>query len=64
MLERKEMEGKKMAFIIEIKINGEWKLWQRYDQCSRGYTPKERAEKGMKVASCYGECRMVEVESK
>lgn len=53
-----------MKYIIEIKVNGEWKLWQKYDQPALGHSPKERAEMGMKVARCYGECRMIEVESK
>jgi len=53
-----------MKYIIEMKVNGEWKLWQKYDQYSCGHSPKERAEMGMKVARCYGECRMIEVESK
>lgn len=44
---------------VEMKVNGEWKLWQRYDQECMGSSTKERAEKGLQIARCYGECRIV-----
>lgn len=51
-----------MKYIIEIKINGEWKLWQKYECASSGISPKERAEMGLKIARCYGECRVIEIK--
>jgi len=49
------------TYIVEMKDkNGEWKVWQRYDQPACGISTKERAEMGLKIASCYGECRIVE----
>lgn len=48
-----------MVVIIEMKVNGEWKVWNRYDQPALGCSPMERAEAGMKIARCYGECRIV-----
>lgn len=46
----------KRTYIIEIKVNGEWKVWARYETADA----EQRAEMGMKVARCYGECRLVE----
>lgn len=43
-----------MKYRVEMKINGVWKLWGNFDT-------KESAEKGYKYASCYGECRIVEM---
>ena len=59
---RTRKEVKKMVYIIEMNVNGEWKIWQRYDEAACGISPKGRAEMGMKIARCYGECRIVEVE--
>lgn len=49
------------VYEVQMKVNGEWKVWQRYDQEACGISTKERAEMGFKVARCYGECRIVEV---
>ena len=50
----------KMTYAVEMKVNGEWKVWQTYDEPACGVSPKERAEMGLHIARCYGECRIVE----
>lgn len=49
-----------MTYAVEMKVNGEWKVWQTYDEPACGVSPKERAEMGLHIARCYGECRIVE----
>lgn len=44
--------------MIEIKVNGEWKIWAIYEDCAMGHTPLERAERGLRTARCYGEVRL------
>lgn len=48
-------------YVVEMLVKGEWKVWARYEEECMGST-KERAEAGLKVARCYGECRLVKVE--
>ena len=48
-------------YVVEMLVKGQWKVWARYQQCM-GSSAKERAEAGLKVARCYGECRLVKVE--
>lgn len=49
------------TYRIEIKNkNGEWQTWQTYDQEALGHSTKERCEAGLKIARCYGECRVIE----
>ena len=52
-----------MTYTIEMNINGTWKTWATYDQESRGISPKERAEMGLKIARNYGEARITTKES-
>lgn len=49
-----------MTYTVEMKVNGEWKVWQRYEEACGGYSPKERAEMGLAIARNYGECRIKE----
>ena len=51
-----------MIYVVEMKINGEWKIWTKYEEGCMGTSAKERAEEGLKVARCYGESRIVELE--
>ena len=48
-------------YVVEMLVEGQWKVWARYEECM-GFSAKERAEAGLKVARCYGECRLVKVE--
>lgn len=50
-----------MTYVVEMLINGEWKVWARYEDSCMGETAKERAESGLKIARCYGESRIIEV---
>jgi hypothetical protein len=43
-----------MKYKVEMKINGEWKVWGWFDN-------EDSAKKGYKCASCYGECRIVKM---
>ena len=52
------------TYTVEMKVNGEWKVWQRYEEASCGMSPKERAEAGYQIARNYGEVRIIEKESK
>ena len=52
----------KMIYVVEMLVNGEWKVWARYEEGCMGISAKERAESGLKTARCYGECRMIEIE--
>ena len=49
-------------YVVEMLVKGEWKVWNKYEEDCAGLTAKERAEAGLKVARCYGECRLVKVE--
>lgn len=50
-----------MKYTIEMKVNGEWKVWNVYEESDGGHvSPKERCEMGLKIARCYGECRVIE----
>lgn len=49
-------------YVVEMLVKGEWKVWARYEEGCMGSSAKERAEAGLKVARCYGECRLVKVE--
>lgn len=42
-----------MKYVIEIKVNGEWKVWNRTND-------SEIAQLMYNKARCYGECRIVE----
>ena len=44
-----------MKYKVEMNINGVWKLWGWFED-------EATAKKGYKAASCYGECRIVEVK--
>ena len=48
-------------YVVEMLVKGEWKVWARYEECMSS-SAKERAEAGLKVARCYGECRIRKVE--
>jgi hypothetical protein len=52
-----------MMYVVEMKVNGVWKVWNRYNESACGMSPRERAEEGLKIARCYGECRIVEKEN-
>lgn len=49
-----------MKYTIEMKVKGEWKVWQTYEESACGLSAKERFELGLKIARCYGECRVIE----
>ena len=49
-------------YVVEMLVKGEWKVWARYEEGCMGSSAKERAEAGLKVARCYGECKLVKVE--
>ena len=51
-----------MKYVVEMLVNGEWKVWAKYEEGCAGLSAKERAESGLKVARCYGEVRLVEME--
>lgn len=59
---KEDSRMKKDVYVVEVKVDGEWKLWNRYDEPCLGSTPKERAEKGFKIARCYAECRIRKIE--
>ena len=50
-----------MTYVVEMLVNGEWKVWNKYTEGCMGSSAKERAESGLKVAENYGKCRLVEV---
>lgn len=50
-----------MKYTIEMLVKGEWKVWNVYkDSDGYRYDAKERCEMGLKIARCYGECRVFE----
>lgn len=51
-----------MEYVVEMLVNGEWKVWNRYEESAMGYSAKERAESGLKTAKQYGESRIVEIK--
>lgn len=53
-------ENMKTIYVVKMFINGEWRVWNRYEDCC-GLSAKNRAELGLKTALHYGKCK-IEVE--
>ena len=51
-----------MIYVVEMFIDSEWKVWNRYEEGCMGLSAKERAEEGLKIARCYAESRIVEIK--